>query len=106
MSVLTFAAFFVVFFHLRLWNVMLVPSFFLMQGKVKACEMYVKLNIINHDTLSRRDDDNRKIKLFKWNDQVYFSNHLKMFEITGCKLLLLFWVQVVYHWKLNAFSKI
>ena len=101
-----FGAFLVIFLHLRAWKVNLVAFFFLMQRKVKACEMYGRLNILNHETLSRGGDDNRKIKLFRWNDQVYFSNDLKMFAITDCKLLLFFWVQVVYHWKLNVFNKI
>ena len=105
MQVLVFGAFSVVFFHRRVWKVMLVAFFFLMQRKLKACEKYVKLNLLSHETSSRGDDDNRKIKLFKWNDHVHFSNDLQMFKITDCKLLLFFWVQVVYHWKLNVFNK-
>ena len=68
--------------------------------------MYVKLNIINYEALSRRDDYNRKIKLFKCYHQIYFSNDLKMLEIASFKLLPSFEVQVVYHLKLNALNKI
>lgn len=105
MQVLTFGAFLAVSLHLRAWKVTLVAFFFLMQRKVKACEMYVRLNILNHETWSRGDDDNRKIKLFRWNDQVYFSNDLKMFAVT-VNCCCSFGSKWFNHWKLNVFNKI
>lgn len=38
---------------------------FLTQMKEKACEMYIKLNIVAHEALVGRDNYNRKGKLFE-----------------------------------------